>query len=143
MRNEVIMSDAENAAAPAETGGGRRSPWQRTGCALAVLLWAVLMMIPFLLLVLALRGEVAISTGDAPGQQMRVWLIMDAAQRGVGISTAAASETGDNVCVQTEVRFLLWQGQAEAPQTYCECYQRGTDGDWRTASVSAKACPAN
>lgn len=120
----------------------RRSLLRRVGYAVAVLIWALLMSIPFLLFVLAVRGEISITTGDAPEQRLRIWLIMDAAQRGVGISTAAAARNGDNTCVQTDVRFVLWQGKPEEPHTYCECYQRTVDGEWTALSVLDGACPA-
>ncbi len=135
---------APDTGAPGEAADQRRRPiLRRTGCALGVLVWAVLMMIPLLLFALAVRGEISVATGGAPEQRLRVWLIMDAAQRGVGISTAAAYETGGGVCVQTDVRFLLWQGRPEAQQRYCECYERGAAGEWRATSVVSGACPMN
>lgn len=132
---------APNTGAPGETAGQQRSILRRTGCALGVLVWAVLMLIPLLLFALAVRGEISVTTGSAPEQRLRVWLIMDAAQRGVGISTAAVYEMGSGVCVQTDVRFLLWQGQPEAQQPYCECYERGAEGEWRAVSIASGVCP--
>ncbi len=142
LRGEVKMTEAERTPAADENASRSRPLLRRTGCALGVLVWAVLMLIPFLLFALAVRGEISVDTGSAPEQRLRVWLIMEAAQRGIGVSTAAAYETGDTVCVQTDVRFLLWQGTAEAPQTFCECYTRGAGGVWQAAGATAGACPA-
>jgi hypothetical protein len=142
------MSETERAAVsggatPEETGSLRHSSARRVGCAIAVLVWAILMLIPFFLFLLALRGEITIDTGSAPEQRLRVWLIMDATQRGIGISTASASERADgDVCVQTEVRFILWQGRPEASREYCECHQRTEAGQWVATGLFEGACPA-
>lgn len=125
-----------------DSGGQGRSPLRSVGCAVAVLIWAILMLIPFLLFALAVRGEISLNTGVAPEQRLRVWLIMEPAQRGIGISTAAAVSSGDNTCVQTEVRFVLWQGRPEEPRTYCECYRRADDGGWIALGAQDGACPA-
>jgi len=125
-----------------DSGRQRRSLLRSGGCAVAVLVWAVLMLIPFLLFALAVRGEISLNTGPAPEQRLRVWLIMEPAQRGVGISTAAAFSNGDNTCVQTDVHFVLWQGGPEEAHTYCECYRRADDGDWVALGALDGACPA-
>jgi hypothetical protein len=109
----------------------------RVGC---VVVWLTAMMIPFVLIILAARGEIIIPTGDAPDQRIRLWLIMEPYERGVGISRAAVIEVDDLSCVQTDVSFLLWEGQAEEGLSYCECYSR-SDDEWNLQTVAAGSCP--
>ncbi len=102
----------------------RRSPLRRAGCIIALVIWFAILLLPCLMITLAVQQEIVITTGGAPGQQIRVWLISEADQRGLAISTASAQQSSpDAVCVQTNVRFLLWAGKAD-PLSYCNCYQR-------------------
>jgi hypothetical protein len=119
----------------------RRGPLARLGCALGLALWAVLILVPCILIALAVQGEINLSTGDAPDQRLRIWLIMEAAQRGLGISNASIHEQDNGqTCVQTDTSFLLWQGQAD-PVSYCECYQH-EDGskDWTPTGLTPGKC---
>jgi hypothetical protein len=87
----------------------------------------------------ASRGEVSINTGSAPEQRIRLWMIQEARERGVGVSNGSITFQNDTmVCVQTNVNFLLWQGEAE-PIQYCECYTQADSG-WQTSSVNENAC---
>lgn len=108
----------------------RQSPLRRAGCVFGIVLWAVLMLMPFLLIALAVRGEITIDTGAAPDQRLRIWLIMEAKERGVGISTAFAQQLTGQTCVQTDVRFFMWEGPPGEPHSYCECYNQTVTGDW-------------
>lgn len=101
----------------------KRGPLGRLGCALGLIIWAILILSPCILIALAVQGEISISTGDAPDQRLRIWLIMEAAQRGIGISNASVrSSVEGQTCLQTDAQFFLWQGRGE-PVSYCECYQ--------------------
>ncbi len=73
---------------------------------------------------LAAQGEITISTGSAPDQVLRIWLVMEARQRGIGISRGSAVFASENaVAVTTTVDYLLWQGEGEATE-YCLFYLR-------------------
>ncbi len=119
----------------------RRSPIRRIGCGCLLIGWFVILLLPCALIVLAVQQQIVISTGSAPGQETRIWLISEPTERGFGISTASARQTGDDtLCVQTNVRFLLWAGQAD-PLSYCECYARTNAGDpWTLTGSSEDTC---
>ena len=119
----------------------KRGPLARLGCALGLIIWAILILSPCILIALAVQGEISISTGEAPDQRLRVWVIMEAAQRGVGISNASVRPSADGqTCVQTDTSFLLWQGRGE-PVSYCECYQH-EDGskEWIPVGTTPGEC---
>ena len=106
-----------------------RSPLRRPGCVIALVIWFAILLLPCFLIVLAVQQEIVISTGSAPGQQARLWLISEADARGLGFSSATVYETSETaLCVQNDVRFLLWTGDFE-PVSYCECYERASAGD--------------
>jgi hypothetical protein len=81
------------------------------------------MLVPCFFITLAFQQQITISQGDAPGQMIRIWLINEADHRGLGISSTSVHPTvqENNLCIQTDVRFILWAGQSEST-SYCECY---------------------
>lgn len=115
-----------------------RSRLRRFGCGIAVVLWIVLLISPCALLALASQGEIAIQLGDIPGQSLRIWMVSEARERGVGIARPSVYTNGDSVCLQTNVSFLLWQGQGQAT-TYCDCYTR-SGSELSLVSSSAGVC---
>ena len=119
----------------------RGSPIRRIGCGVLLVIWFLVLLLPCALIVLAVQQQIVISTGSAPGQETRIWLISEPTERGFGISTASAISTDDHtLCVQTDVRFLLWAGQAD-PLSYCECYARDNAGDaWSLTGSSEGSC---
>lgn len=127
--SEIQQPAAEPTTAPRSLRIGRM------GC---VIVWLILFLTPCALVFLATRGEISIGTGPAPDQRLRIWLVMEAESRGFGISTASAHESGNLTCVQTDVRFLLWQGSAE-PSSYCDCYALEADS-YTLVSTSSGAC---
>ncbi|MBE0690084.1 MAG: hypothetical protein IH587_08195 [Anaerolineae bacterium] len=122
----------------------KRSPLRRPGCIAALLIWfALLILIPVAFFTILTRGEITVSTGDVPDQQARLWLISNADERGFGYSNAwAASRSDVALCLQTDVRYWLWQGSAESV-TFCDCYERvDTTADWSFTGGSGGACPS-
>lgn len=116
-----------------------RNPLRRPGCVIGIILWFLLLLSPCLCIMLASRGEVTIDTGSAPEQQLRVWMIQEARQRGLGISNGrVVLQDDNNVCVRTDVSFLLWEGEAESI-SFCECYSQ-TDGAWQRSNASENVC---
>lgn len=115
-----------------------RHPLRNPGCVIALILWFAALLSPCVLLYLAMRGEISITTGSAPEQRVRIWLVQETQQSGIGLSNAAVLETEEALCVQTNVTFVLWRGRAE-PTAYCECYTQTPSG-WQTLSVQENAC---
>ena len=119
----------------------RRRPLRRAGCIMALVIWFVVLLLPCFLIVLAVQQEIVITTGSAPGQQTRLWLISEADQRGLALSTASVHQSDPNaLCVQTNVRFLLWTGHSD-PSVYCDCYQRaGENIPWSSTKTTTGEC---
>jgi hypothetical protein len=126
---------------------------RRVGCVAALVLWFGFILLPIFLLALAIKHEITISQGCLPAQQIRVWLVMERDQRGIGFSrtstssySAAASAendttSADGVCLQTNVRYILWQGQGTA-STYCACYSRSdSESEWVLIDSVSGNCP--
>lgn len=119
----------------------QRSPLRRAGCTVLVVLWFLLLLTPCFCITLATQGEIIIPQGSAPGQVIRIWLIMEADERGVGVSSTSVQQANENaLCVETDTRFILWSGSAE-PSASCECYEReDPDQQWSLLSVSNDTC---
>ena len=140
------LPPAEPAAAATPTAPTRkRGPLGRLGCALGLLVWFVLILSPCLLFTLATQGEMSLNLGSAPGQTARLWLVMEPDERGLGLSlpSVQSGRDGNTICVQTDVRYFLWQGQADAI-SYCECYHRTTAGaEWDHLTTIEGVCTGN
>ena len=114
------------------------SPLKRPGCVLGLILWFVVLLTPCFLIMLAVRGEISVTTGPAPEQRLRIWLIQEADQSGIGLSNASIQGGGESLCVQTNVHFVLWRGEAQ-PTQYCECYTLA-GSDYEIAKITQEAC---
>jgi hypothetical protein len=117
----------------------------RLGC---VMIWLPFMLLPMCLLVLAVQGEVALwhNTQFPDGEEhpfLQAKLQMDIDTRGLNITRSyISSGNADNtaVCVQTSVRFVLWQGTGD-PVDYCDCYARDSaDGPWNFETRAQGIC---
>ncbi|MBZ0289845.1 MAG: hypothetical protein K8I30_19640 [Anaerolineae bacterium] len=120
----------------------RRSRLRRFGCTVALILWFMILLTPCFCFVLASQGEINIQLGDLPGQSLRIWLLNESRQRGIGISRPAvfSSESSDGVCMQTDVSFILWAGTADA-STFCECFDQSASMTWEVVSGQPGDCP--
>ncbi|MCU0466943.1 MAG: hypothetical protein MUF38_20555 [Anaerolineae bacterium] len=114
----------------------------RAGC---IAIWLPLILLPFVLLILAANGEIVISNGgDMPEPEAHPWLratlIMEIDTRGLNItrSSIASRDEGGLTCVQTDVSFLLWQGEGE-PARYCDCYEQVGEA-WSLVSTESVTC---
>jgi hypothetical protein len=122
----------------------KKSRWSRAGCAVFLLLWCVILLIPGFFIYMSVNQEIAIQWSDVPEHRFRIWLVSEIRQRGFGISTASiAQQDATSACVQTDLRYLLWQGQGE-PSVYCECYARvGTEATWSYVNTTPEPCTGN
>ena len=116
----------------------RRHPLKRPGCIIGLIIWFLILLTPCFMIALAAQGEIAIQTGGAPEQRIRLWLIQEADQSGIGISTPMTVTRDQGICVETNVSFVLWRGQADATR-YCECYVQVND-NWQTTSTAQGSC---
>jgi hypothetical protein len=139
------MTDLPETIEPTIESAPRKSIFRRPGCLIGLAIWAVLILSPCIIGILVTTGEVSLTLGSAPGQQLRIWLIDEVRERGLGISTPAVFGGGSDataMCVQTDVRYLLWAGSAD-PVSYCECYLRPErGGEWNYSTTTQGACTA-
>ena len=116
----------------------RRHPLKRPGCVFGLILWFVVLLTPCFMIILAVQGEISIQTGSVPEQRVRIWLIQEANQSGVGISTPKTFAQNEAMCIQTNVTFMLWRGSSD-PTQYCECYTQ-SGADWQIISTNPGIC---
>lgn len=92
---------------------------------LAFLFWLIAITFPFFAIFLAARGQVEI--GSPAERHLRVFLVQETEQQGVGVEWARPyrGETPDDVsCLQTRVVYLMWEGEGDNV-AYCNCYDAG------------------
>lgn len=123
----------------------KRSPLRRIGCGLLLVVWFTVLMLPLFLFILAVNGEIRIGhSGDMPDKHehplLELSLVMEADFRGLRITNAAVAQRDgeDALCVQTNVRYLLWQGEGD-PATFCDCYARAGE-NWELTETLMGAC---
>jgi len=108
-----------------------RARWRRTGCLAFVALWLCVAAVSLTAGLLAVRGDVVFARGEL--RETRLWLVQEEGNRGLGLSTTrftAGDESSEQACVETRVRFFLWQtSQPTQNSRYCECYRR-VEGTW-------------
>lgn len=121
----------------------RRGCLWRVGC---VAVWLPLMLLPLLLLLIAVQGEIALwHPADFPDSAehpfFQAKLLMDIDTRGLNVTRSYIAARSDDgaVCVQTHVSYVLWQGEGP-PASYCDCYARSSER-WTLQSSSQGTCP--
>ena len=140
MSDEQTITPMDDAEVSTSTARPQRGPLARLGCGVALVIWGLLLLTPCFFITLAVRGEISLDTGPAPEQRLRIWLIMEADERGIGISTTSSQQQAELTCIQTDVRFVLWEGEAE-PVSYCQCYDHPPDSDiWNLQEVTSDVC---
>jgi len=127
----------------------RRSTARRLGCGLALLFWFTALLTPCALFYLASHGEIRLNHRDIPQSHahplLLVSLVSEAEDRGLRIETSwKANSLSDEtmLCVQTSVRFLLWEYSGGNQNVrYCDCYARqDADAIWEYVKTYGDAC---
>ncbi len=110
---------------------------------LALMIWFLLLLTPCACFYFSVQQELTIPLGSAPGQAVRVWLVMESRARGLGFSIGqVASETPTELCVQTTNGYLLWSGRGE-DAIFCECYTRPDSRQpWSYVGSTQDTCAA-
>ncbi len=122
------------------------NPLRRLGCTILLILWFLFLLLPLFLFILAVQREITIAhAGDIPESYQhplfQVQLIMEEDYRGLRIVNATLHNATDtNICVQTNVRYVLWEGEGE-PATFCRCYERdNSESEWSLSEQTSEAC---
>ena len=129
----------------------KRSLAKRLGCGLLLIIWFLLLLTPCALFYLAANGEIRIHHADIPQPhdhpRLQISLISEADDRGLRIVTSSIVEQSDvdqSLCVETDVRFLLWESSAADQDTrYCDCYGRASaTAAWELNDTFGGSCAA-
>lgn len=116
-----------------------RKSFRRVGCGALLALWFVILLLPCFMIVLATQGEIVLMHSSVPEDDFRVRLIQTTSERGLAVSNSHRVDTSDgDACTIIDVRFLLWQGQAN-PAHYCSCYT-GSGNNWSSIAEGTDAC---
>jgi hypothetical protein len=122
-------------ALEAEAPAPRRGCLGRLGCGGIFFIWLFFVSLPTFLLIMAFQGEIGFwHGGDMPEPEshpmLLVRLVMDIENQGFSVTSSSVSEqTETAICVQTHVRFLLWEGDSDDDGdsvSYCDCYTRAS-----------------
>jgi len=102
---------------------------------LAGILWLLLMVLPMTAFLLAARGEIVL--GNNPGSHIRLFLLQDAQEQGVGLewSRLAGEEAG---CFRNNVYYFLWEGEA-TNAAFCQCFDTDSGGALPASSATCTA----
>jgi hypothetical protein len=129
----------------------KRSFLSRLGCGFLLVIWFVVLMTPCALLYIASNGEIRIGHTDIPDAhehpRLSIEVVTEVDSRGFRIvnSSVVDNMPDDNaLCVQTNVRFLLWRTSEDSQDTsYCDCYERDTaDSAWTFDQTKPDICPS-
>ncbi|MYE26061.1 MAG: hypothetical protein F4X87_02360 [Chloroflexi bacterium] len=148
-QTEQEAADAESQLEEENLSPPQRSKARRLGCALAVLIWFALLLTPCALFYLAANGEIRFDHRDVPQPHahplLLVSLVSEAADRGLRFESSRIVEAQSNserLCVETAVRFFLWEySGGNQDVSYCDCYQgEASDADWELVRTSSGPC---
>lgn len=151
-----MASEANSAAKDAEGKKVERSILPdtsttsgRIGCGVLLVVWVIVLLIPFGLFWLAVGNSIAIYRTNAPDRilypRAELSLQMEIENRGFRWRTSRIFRPDDtNLYIQTNIRFLLWErgDDLEINTTYCDHFTRETpEADWqRTSTFSDTTC---
>ena len=133
------------ATAPVKT---RRSRTRRLGCGLVLLVWFALLLTPCALFYLGANGEIRLEHGEIPQPHahplLLVSLVSESKDRGLRFEASwiASRPEDGRLCVQTAVRFLLWEySGGNQNVSFCDCYSRDSIADsWELDATYSDAC---
>jgi hypothetical protein len=114
--------------------------------ALGLILWFSVLMLPCGLFWFASGGEIILHHANIPEPVthplLQIGTVMNSQESGMQITTSyITTQTDTDMCVQTNVSYLLWKSRSENPNTsFCDCYQRENES-WLATSTTSGNCP--
>lgn len=132
-----------------DDGRQRTGCLRRAGCGLLLPLWFLLLMMPCGLFYLAVNGEIRIWQDGVPDPhrqpRLLISLISEMDNRGLRIETSSVFNPDADMlstCVETRVRFVLWESQDSGQDvSYCECYARADESSaWTSDRTYGNSC---
>ena len=143
----------QSTQAPAHAPGDvvalrKKSLPRRIGCWLLIAVWFAILLTPCGLFYLAANGEIRLQHSQIPDPhahpRLLISLISESDDRGLRIESSTIQAEGGEpgICVETSVRFLLWESSGGNQNvSYCDCYLRPNPGSaWELISTYGTAC---
>jgi hypothetical protein len=93
---------------------------------LAVLIWLAVMSLPILAFLLATRGQIV--AGDQSGSHLRLFLLQEPDEQGIGVEWVRPASAGTG-CSRGTVRYFMWEGEGQ-DTAFCQCQDPAT-GEYR------------
>ncbi len=123
-------------------------PWRRfrrIGCGVLLVIWFAILLLPCALFILATQGSIVLHHAFVPEPEahplLQIDLLTEADYRGLRIVTTRIYDDGAQLCVQSNVSYVMWLGDG-APSIYCDCYIReSSEADWILADTIIAQCP--
>lgn len=114
------------------------------GCLFAFTLWLGLMATPCAFITLIVEKELVFERSDIPDHEVRLFMLDDSQwdARGLGLqigSIKSGGEDEDEVCILVDTDYLIWEGEAEPLDDFCECYER-IDDTWSITLLGDANC---
>lgn len=93
---------------------------RRLAIVLLLFVWALIMAFPVVAVLLATQNQIQI--GEEQGRQVRLFLLQEPEQEGIGLEWARPVGRGDEApCLQTSIFYLMWVGEGQNV-TFCQCF---------------------
>ena len=97
---------------------------KKVGYFLVILIWLLLMTVPLVSIILAVRGELLV--GDESGSGFRLFLLQESKLQGLGFQWRRHSRAQAD-CLKTSVYYALWEGSnRDINTTFCQCFDPKT-----------------
>lgn len=123
----------------------KRNPLRIVLRVVIIVMWFLILLLPLVFFALAIQGDITIARGGIPDSHehplLQLSLISEVDSRGLRITTTSISKPDElNLCVQTNVRFALWEGEGESA-SFCDCYVRQDSiSEWQFESYVDTPC---
>jgi hypothetical protein len=92
---------------------------KRLFSAVFLVVWLVIMLFPCMAFRLAMQTEVQV------GSNVRVFLIAEDNEEGIGVEWKRPFTATNQQCVQTAVHYFMWTGEGE-DAIFCQCTDSNT-----------------
>lgn len=135
---ENPIEEEELLPLPAETPvpSSPRSPVRGCGCWVLGAVWLILLLgFPCAFVTLMVEREIVIGVGDLPDEEIRIFLLNDSDNRGIGVQRPDIFSQEDGAyCLLIRTNYFLWEGDESDPLTRCNCYEKTGDA-WSPVMV--------
>ena len=99
--------------------------------AVLFVLWLLIMLFP------CMAFSLAMQTGVQVGSNVRIFLISEERDEGIGVEWKRPFTATDQQCVQTAVHYFMWTGEGE-DVIFCQCTDSNTGEQFPSTAGACK-----